>query len=221
MRINKFLASNSSLSRRAADEAIINGRVLVNGEAVGLGYSVEPTDKVVLDNKLVEQKAQTRTVLFNKPPGYVCSRDGQGSMTVYDLIPTNYHDLNSVGRLDKYSSGLLLMSNDGDLSFKLTHPKFQKLKVYKIGLNKPLTQEHHAQITKAGVMLDDGLSKLILDRVSETDNSNWIVTMHEGRNRQIRRTFETLGYSLPKLHRTQFGPYKLENLKSGQIKIVD
>lgn len=221
MRLNKYLANNSQISRRGADEAIRSGRVLVNGKSVDLGYDVLDSDKVTLDGRHVSPRLNTETIILNKPPGFVCSRDGQGSQTIYDLIPSSLHHLKSVGRLDKYSSGLLLMTSDGDLAYNLTHPKFQKLKIYKIALNKPLSTNDLTHITKEGVMLEDGLSKLILDHINRTDYQNWKITMHEGRNRQIRRTFELLGYSLPKLHRTHFGDYELGNLKSGQITKVD
>lgn len=148
---------------------------------------------------------------------YVCSRDGQGGKTIYDLLPPELHHLKPVGRLDKNSSGLLLLTNDGQLAQQLTHPSFQKTKVYNIALNKPLEPLHHQMISDHGVVLEDGISKLQLQRMNETDNNNWKVIMSEGRNRQIRRTFDSLGYNVVKLHRTQFGPYKLNQLASGKF----
>ncbi|MES2971948.1 MAG: pseudouridine synthase [Patescibacteria group bacterium] len=220
MRLNKYLADATGMSRRAADKAIEAGKVTINGKAAVMGQQVTDTDTVKLDNNAITPAVNTVTLIINKPMGYVCSRDGQGSRTVYDLLPLELHYLKPVGRLDKESSGLLLMTNDGQLAYELTHPKFQKTKVYKIALNKPLQPLHRQMISDHGIMLDDGPSKLQLERINETDDINWKVTMSEGRNRQIRRTFESLGYTLPKLHRTQFGNYQLANLKPGKFIFV-
>lgn len=215
MRLNKYLAASTGLSRRSADQVISSGRVMVNGQIAALGQTVQAGDHVTLDKQPLTPAVKNQTLLLNKPVGYVCSRDGQGSKTVYDLLPTDLHDCKPVGRLDKNSSGLLLMTTDGQLAYELTHPKFQKTKIYKIALNKPLEPLHHQMIVDHGIMLSDGLSQLGLERINQSDNSNWKVTMHEGRNRQIRRTFETLGYNIVKLHRTQFGSYVLGNLTLG------
>lgn len=161
------------------------------------------------------------TIMLNKPSGYVSSREGQGSRTVYDLLPAELHTLKTVGRLDKDSSGLLLLTSDGTLAHELTHPSFQKVKAYEVTLDKPLQPLHRQMISDHGITLEDGVSKLELERLHDGDECKWIVRMHEGRNRQIRRTFESLGYNLPRLHRTHFGKYMLGGLKLGsytQIK---
>lgn len=218
MRLNKFIAQATGLSRRAADAAIEQGRVLVDNADPTMGQDITDANTVMLDGKTVRAHAQTQTIMLNKPVGYICSRDGQGGQTIYDILPPELHHLKPVGRLDKNSSGLLLLTNDGELAHKLTHPSFEKTKVYKIALNRPLSSAHRHQIVTEGVTLEDGVSKLQLDRLGETDDSNWRVTMFEGRNRQIRRTFEALGYNVVKLHRTHFGDYQLENLKIGTFK---
>lgn len=215
MRLNKYLASATGMSRRAADKAIEWGRVTINGTVAETGQQVGEADEVALDGKVVTATSEVVTIIFNKPVGYICSRDGQGGKTIYDLLPESVHHLKPIGRLDKNSSGLLLLTNDGDLAHQLTHPSFKKTKIYKIALNKPLAPLHRQMISENGVMLDDGASKLQLERINDQDNSNWKVVMFEGRNRQIRRTFESLGYSVVKLHRTQFGNYVLGNLKPG------
>lgn len=217
MRINKFVASSSDLSRRAADAAIAEGRVLVNGQKPTMGYEVTEVDTVSLDGKAISPSAKTLLIL-NKPAGYVCSRDGQGSRTIYDLLPAEYHNLNPIGRLDKDSSGLLLLTNDGDLAQELSHPSKLKQKIYEVLLDKPLQPLHRQMISDKGVMLDDGVSKFELERLRDDDEHGWRVTMHEGRNRQIRRTFKALGYEVANLHRTDFGEYTLANLKSGQLQ---
>jgi 23S rRNA pseudouridine2605 synthase len=219
-RLNAFIARATDLSRRAADAAIAAGRVHINGQPAALGSQVATGDTVTLDGQPLSAPRPAHTVMLNKPVGYVCSRAGQGSQTIYDLLPPEFSHLNPVGRLDKDSSGLLLLTNDGQLAHKLTHPSFQKAKVYEVTLDSELLPKHFDVITKQGIKLDDGLSKLQLDYVSDDDSFKWRVTMHEGRNRQIRRTFEALGYAVLDLHRTAFGSYKLRQLSPGQYVIV-
>lgn len=219
MRLNKFLALYGGLSRRSADKATETGRVTINGTVASVGQSVNDSDQVFLDQNPVTVTDQLTTIMLNKPVGYVCSRDGQGNKTVYELLPANMSNLKPVGRLDKDSSGLLLMSNDGDLAYQLTHPKFEKLKRYRVRLNKDLTEDDRRQISTPGVELDDGLSRLGLKLVNN-DAREWFITMHQGRNRQIRRTFESLHYRVQGLHRLEFGPYKLGDLASGQFHTV-
>jgi 23S rRNA pseudouridine2605 synthase len=215
MRLNKFVALATGMSRRAADDTIAKGQVLINNAPATLGQQVSPdTDTVTLDGQALTAPDKPLTILLNKPAGYVCSRDGQGSKTVYDLLPEKYHRLKTVGRLDKDSSGLLLLTNDGTLAYELTHPSFQKEKQYELALNRALNETDLTAISKTGMQLEDGISKLSLTPGS--DNRHWTVTMTEGRNRQIRRTFEKLGYQVTKLHRTHFGPYTLNTLKSGE-----
>jgi 23S rRNA pseudouridine2605 synthase len=218
MRINKYVAQSSELSRRAADEAIAMNRVKVNGQKPDAGYDVQPTDTVTLDDERITPDVNMVTIMLNKPIGYVCSRDGQGSRTIYELLPANLQHLNPVGRLDKNSSGLLLLTNDGQLAQDLTHPSKQKNKTYKVGLDTPLQPLHRQMISDHGVSLEDGPSKFELERSTDGDDRNWEVTMHEGRNRQIRRTFAALGYHVSTLHRTHFGSYDLGSLKPGNAK---
>jgi 23S rRNA pseudouridine2605 synthase len=219
MRINKFLAAHTTLSRRGADAAIAEGRVLLNGRMPGPGDAVGADDTVILDNQPITPDVKRQTIMFNKPVGYVCSRDGQGSNTVYDILPTEYQHLNLVGRLDKNSSGLLLLTNDGDLANELTHPRYSKAKVYEIRLNNPLAPLHQQMISDIGVQLSDGPSQLALEKL-DAQGLQWRIRMREGRNRQIRRTFDALGYSVTYLHRTTFGEYSLAGLKSGEIRPV-
>jgi len=217
MRINKFLAQSSGLSRRKADSAIQAGRVTVNGQPPQPGQDIISTDTVLLDGKRLQLAAKS-TIILHKPRGYVVSREGQGSKTIYELLPPEYRLLNPVGRLDKDSSGLLLLTNDGDLAQELTHPSHQKHKVYEITLDKPLEPLHRQMISDHGIQLEDGPSKLQLERLQEGDDTSWLVTMYEGRNRQIRRTFAALGYNVTALHRTIFGSYELNTLASGDIR---
>ena len=223
MRSNRFLAQATGVSRRMADSLIVEGKVLVNGYPAPTGHIVAPEDTVTYRgsnytlSQIQDPTAQT-TIMFNKPAGYVVSRDGQGSETIYDILPEEYHNLKPIGRLDKYSSGLLLLTNDGDLAQELTHPKNQKVKIYEVTISQPLAPLHRQMIQDHGVMLDDGPSKFEMERLAPGNDKLWRVTMREGRNRQIRRTFLSLGYGVSKLHRTQFSSYKLDKLESAAIK---
>jgi 23S rRNA pseudouridine2605 synthase len=213
MRLNQYIALHTGISRRSADKLIKEGRVSVNGQAPLIGHQVEPHDKVEVSGLKIKHKIKLVTIILNKPAGYVCSRAGQGSKTVYELIPEEMSHLKPVGRLDKDSSGLLLMTNDGSLANQLTHPYHQKRKIYEVRLSKSLTPHDKANI-EVGVDLEDGPSKLEL----KGSGAKWSVIMHEGRNRQIRRTFAALGYKVEKLHRIQFGNYSLEDIPSGKWK---
>jgi 23S rRNA pseudouridine2605 synthase len=222
MRINRFLALATGLSRRGADKAVESGQVLVNGTAATIGHDVTAQDTISYNGRdlTLADAAHTQAILLNKPVGYVCSRNGQGSRTIYELLPQEFHRLKPIGRLDKDSSGLLVLTDDGELAHRLTHPSFRKTKLYEIELDKPLQPLHRQIIADIGVRLDDGPSQLSLERLHDTDDTVWRVSMHEGRNRQIRRTFAALGYTVTKLHRTAFGPYTLGSLPSGSIKHV-
>jgi 23S rRNA pseudouridine2605 synthase len=219
-RLNKYIAFHLGLSRREADDLISKGTVTVAGEQAILGGRVEEGQPVAVSGKLITEKTGYTYLAFNKPEGYVSSRKQQGdNPTLYSLIPKEYHTLKPVGRLDKDSSGLLLLTDDGDFAYQMTHPKFYKVKTYTVELNKALEPLHQQMISDYGVQLEDGPSQLSLERVGD-DRKSWIVTMHEGRNRQIRRTFSALGYTVTKLHRTSFGPYRLDQLASGAYEAV-
>ncbi len=219
MRVNKFVAHSTGLSRRASDKAIADGRVLVNQLTPESGDQIGPDDVVTMDSRRITPPAKTTTIILHKPTGFVCSRNGQGSRTIYDLLPARYQNLKSVGRLDKDSSGLILLTDDGDLANQLTHPSFVKTKVYEISLDKALEPLHHQMISDIGVTLEDGPSKLQLMKLDDKGRQ-WEITMREGRNRQIRRTFKSLGYEVKSLHRTVFGPYTLGSLSPAQVAEV-
>lgn len=211
IRLNKHLALQLGISRREADDLIADGKVTINGKSAILGSRITEEDSIEVGGKNVATSKELQYIAINKPVGYVCSRRRQGDApTIYELLPSDLYHLKPVGRLDKDSSGLLLLTNDGDFAHKMTHPKFHKTKSYEITLNKDLEPLHQQIINDKGVDLEDGKSQLNLSRLSETDRKNWQVGMHEGRNRQIRRTFEALGYVVEKLHRTEFGNYSLE-----------
>lgn len=215
-RLNKYLAFHLGVSRREADNLISRGSVTINGNPVELGGRVVDTDVVSVNGKPVVQKNNFTYMMLHKPRGYVCSRKQQGDTpTIYSLIPKEYHDLKPVGRLDADSSGIILLTDDGDFAFHMTHPKFAKTKLYSVTLNKPLQPLHRQMISDFGVMLEDGKSLFLIARPDDKigdDDMHWQITMTEGRNRQIRRTFIALGYTVTNLHRTVFGPYNLAEL---------
>lgn len=221
IRLNKHLALQLGVSRREADELILDGRVLVDGERAVIGARISIDSDVAVDGKAVSHTTAKRYVAFHKPVGYVCSRKAQDeNPTIYDLLPPELHPLKTVGRLDKDSSGLLLLSNDGDFTLRMTHPRFYKMKKYEVSLERDLEPLHQQMIADYGVQLADGPSKLGLERLHDDSRRDWLVTMGEGRNRQIRRTFAALGYTVTKLHRTQFGPYQLIGLEEGKTEDV-
>lgn len=205
------------MSRREADELISAGRAEINGQTANLGRPVNPGDRVSVDGRTVDL-APLVYLSLNKPIGYISSRRGQGAGTIYDLLPQQYRGLKSVGRLDKDTSGLILLTNDGDWSHQMTHPKFKKLKIYEVRLDKPLSPKDKTAV-ELGVRLADGPSRLKF-RANGGSGPGYVIQMSEGRNRQIRRTFLALGYRVDKLHRIRFGPYSLNGLKSGQFKEI-
>ena len=252
LRLNKFLAERLGLSRREADEAISAGKVTIDGVTATLGARLPTPDKldnfpkVCYNGKIIPFNTEYLYIAFNKPVGYVCSRRAQGTTpTLYELLPQKYQKLKTVGRLDKDSSGLILLTNDGDFAYHMTHPKFHKEKIYEVELDHPLEPLHQQMISDYGVMLDDGPSKFTVatstgggaggtpaarrrtpSTVGEAattgpvERTHFTVILSEGRNRQIRRTFAALGYRIVALHRTQFGPYQLSGLAPGKCEVV-
>ena len=216
-RLNKFVALALGVSRRQADELIEQGKVTVNNQPAKLGQRITTIDIIRHGNKRLTAQIH-QLILLHKPIGYLCSRASQGGIpTIYELLPTGLHHLKPVGRLDKDSSGLILLTNDGDFAHQMTHPSFYKMKRYLVTLDQPLQPLHRQMINDFGVQLPDGPSRLTLERQHEDDNRRWIVQMSEGRNRQIRRTFAALGYTVTKLHRTDFGNYSLGSIKRGEF----
>jgi 23S rRNA pseudouridine2605 synthase len=300
-RINKYLAHATGISRREADAAITAGRVFINGKRADLGSQVEEGQEVTFDRKAVKPQKSYSYILLNKPVGYLCSRRSQGGVpTIYSLLPEQLRLLKAVGRLDKDSSGLILLTDDGDFAHRMTHPSFHKTKIYEVQLDKPLAPLHQQMISDYGIQLEDGVSKFIVEKQisqiydkrvarggaapTETKSVDFVedgadratayvpqarnftvenkfspedsladshrlsspassdlrseaydgsgednnvnsgteiaetyqITMSEGRNRQIRRTFAALGYTVTTLHRTNFGIYSLRDLSPGK-----
>lgn len=221
-RLNKYLAHHFGVSRREADEMIAYGEVKIDGQTAPLGARLNEGSVVTVNDQPVKEVEGFTYIAFNKPRGYVCSRKQQGDRpTIYSLLPEAYKNLKPVGRLDADSSGIIILTDDGDFTFKMTHPKFAKQKTYLVTLGSDLQPLHHQMINDFGVQLEDGPSKLSLERQFEGNSRAWTVRMSEGRNRQIRRTFTALGYTVVKLHRIEFGSFHLNDLARGATRILD
>lgn len=217
MRINRFVAMASGMSRRAADTAVADGRITVNGALAGMGWIVGDDDKVALDGAIISLPAAHTYLMFNKPVGYVTSRAQQGSApTIYEILPAKYHNLRAAGRLDRDSCGLLILSDDGDYVYLLTHPSQHKLKTYRLRLARALTADDIARL-KRGVELEDGLSRIDVVDV----DGRWVtVQLGEGRNRQVRRTLGAIGAGVITLQRVAMGGLRLGDLPEGQWREI-
>jgi 23S rRNA pseudouridine2605 synthase len=222
IRLNKYLANAGVCSRREADAFITAGLVKVNGETVAeVGTKVKRADEVIFHNEQVklEQKVY---VLLNKPKNCVTSADDpQERLTVMDLVKTACHErIFPVGRLDRSTTGVLLLTNDGDLASKLTHPKYLKKKIYHVWLDKNVAVSDMQKIAE-GVELDDGeIHADAISYVTETDQDQIGIEIHSGRNRIIRRMFEALGYTVVKLDRVYFAGLTKKGLKRGQWRYL-
>lgn len=222
IRLNKYLANAGVCSRREADEFIQAGVITVNGKVVTeLGTKVNRTDEVKFhDNPVTLEKKVY--VLLNKPKDYVTtSDDPQQRKTVMDLVKNVCPErIYPVGRLDRNTTGVLLLTNDGDLASKLTHPKFLKKKVYHVFLDKNVAAEDMQRI-REGVELDDGeVHADAIDYANDTDRSQVGVEIHSGKNRIVRRIFESLGYHVVKLDRVQFAGLTKKNLRRGDWRFL-
>ena len=221
MRINKYLANSGICSRRAADELINEGHVKVNGKVCSLGTDVNVgSDTVSVNGKIVNLVKTYEYYIMNKPKGYICTvKDEKGRKTVMDLLPQNIKRLFPVGRLDCDSEGLLILTNDGDLTFKLTHPKNEIPKTYIVKTEKPLTAEDINKL-RAGVVIDgEKTKKCNIKLIESTDNGTKIhITITEGKNRQIRKMIESIGNNVVFLKRNKIGDLRLSGLNRGEVR---
>lgn len=221
IRLNRYVAQSGVCSRREADDFILAGLVSVNGVIVTeLGTKVMPGDVVKFNDSKIEGEKKVYLVL-NKPKGYVTSlEDPHADKTVMDLVKgACLERIYPVGRLDKNSLGLLLFTNDGDMTKQLTHPSYKKKKIYQVALDKPLTRADMEQIAE-GIVLEDG--EIHADEISYVkDNKTEVgIEIHSGRNRIVRRIFEYLGYTVQKLDRVYYAGLTKKNLKRGQWRFL-
>ena len=221
VRLNRFISQSGVCSRREADEFILAGVVTVNGQVVTeLGTKILPTDEVRFNDERLQGEKNVYLVL-NKPKGYVTSLDDpHADKTVMDLVRGACSErVYPVGRLDKNSLGLLLITNDGDITRQLTHPSYHKKKIYQVTLDKPLTRADMDSLTE-GITLEDG--DIFADEVAyaSEDKRTVGVEIHSGRNRIVRRMFEHLGYAVQKLDRVYYAGLTKKNLKRGAWRFL-
>lgn len=217
-RLNKFIATYGDISRRTAEEYINQERVTVNNKTVtDPAYGVsEDTDKVRVDGELIKVSSKKIYILLNKPKKVISTvSDDKHRVSVVDLIKTN-DKIFPVGRLDYETTGLILLTNDGDFANKLMHPKFGVKKTYKVKLSKPL-EEKHRKVLEKGVRIQNRKTLPAEVRLTNKKDARYLnITIHEGRNRQVRKIFEALGYFVDKLERVKYGTLELKGLPTGQ-----
>lgn len=224
-RLNKYIASSGLCSRRKADELIEQGKVTVNGTVITeLGYRIsEKKDKVIVEGQLIKP-LKLEYYRFYKPAGYLTtSEDEKGRKTIYDAIPPELRNLKPVGRLDKESTGLIIMTNDGDLINKMTHPSIKVPKIYTVSINGKITPEDGEKMYNGiEIETDTGEKKLAFAEVFPIEITNTKsmvrVILYQGLNRQIRKMFAVLGYEVLSLKRVQHANVTITGLKKGQIK---
>lgn len=221
MPLNKFIAHGGLCGRREAAELVRQGKVKVNGELiVEPGHKIQPGDKVTVAGKPVTSKKNLVYMLLNKPKGFITTTDDEkGRKTVMDLVASSgYERVYPVGRLDRNTTGLLLMTNDGALAQKLSHPRYNIKKIYHVSLDKPLTKAHFEAIL-AGVKLDDGVAPV--DALAYLEEKHELgLEIHSGRNRIVRRIFESLGYVVEKLDRVMYAGLTKKNLPRGKWRML-
>ncbi len=221
-RLNKYIASSGLCSRRKADELIEQGVVFVNGKKVTeLGYLVDEKDKVFVNQKLVRPVKHVY-YKFYKPAGYITTCDDEkGRKTIYDLLPENLYNLKPVGRLDKDSTGLLILTNDGDLINELTHPSVKVPKVYIVSVDAKMHPHEFEQMAK-GIEIEPGKIAYADVTLLEADNKHTLmqIVLYQGMNRQIRKMIEYFGYEVKSLKRIQHATIQLEGLRRGEFKPI-
>lgn len=221
MRINKFLAEQGVASRRGSDEIIAEGRVTINGKTAKAGDDVSPSDVVELDGKMLSHKVKYEYYMLNKPKGCVCTvKDEKGRKTVMDFLPSSSARVVPVGRLDYDTEGLLILTNDGDLAFRLTSPKSEIPKTYLVRIEGGITEKELNRL-RAGVEIERGVvTKKCKIRILETNKSftKLNVVLTEGKNREIRKMFEVVGKQVDFLKRVMIGELRLTGLDRGQAR---
>lgn len=218
MRLNRYLALCGLASRRACEDLILAGRVTVNGRRVeNLATVVNDSDRIVVDGKEVTA-AKSLTLALYKPPGVLSTKkDPKGRMTLYDLLPPQYQDLHYVGRLDNESEGLIILTNDGSLTQKLTHPSQKVDKEYLVQADHPVRSEMIQKLLK-GIPLEEGLARAVA--VHSISPRRLVVVLQQGMNRQIRRMFDALGFKVERLVRARIGRLTIEHLKPGKWRVL-
>jgi len=221
IRLNKYIADSGICSRREADKLIADGKIKINGKVVTeLGTKVMQRDKVEYLGKRLSAERPVY-LLLNKPKGFITTvKDERGRITVMDLVKAACPErIYPVGRLDRNTTGVLLFTNDGDLAKKLTHPKFEAEKIYKVVLDKNITEKDFDSI-RAGLKLEDGFIKADDLAIIEGDRKVVGISIHSGKNRIVRRIFEHLGYEVTRLDRTMFAGFTKKKLSRGKWRFL-
>jgi 23S rRNA pseudouridine2605 synthase len=211
------------MSRRQAEEKIRQGLVRVDGRVAELGESADPAQaEIRVEGELLRFTTKTLTLMLNKPTGYICSmKDPQGRRLAIELLPAEFGRLYSVGRLDYNTEGLLLLTNDGALAQKLTHPSYHVAKTYLVKVRGVLNDANRKKM-ESGIRLDDGVTAPArVSAVRRSGQNCWFeLTLHEGRNRQVRRMCEAVGLPVVRLKRIALGGLRLDDLKSGMHRVL-
>lgn len=220
-RLNKYIAQSGVCSRREADELIKSGKIKVNSKVITeMGFQVNPNDKVYYGKKLLS-KERLIYLLLNKPKDFITTTDDpQERKTVMQLVSKACDErIYPVGRLDRNTTGVLLLTNDGELSKKLTHPSHEVSKIYQVELDKPIEMEHFEKI-QSGVELEDGFVKVDDIAIIDPEGYSLGVEIHSGKNRIVRRIFESFGYDVPKLDRVMFAGLTKKDLPRGKWRYL-
>ena len=224
IRLQKYLANNGVASRRKAEEMILAGKVSVNGKVVTeLGTKINPSlDKIVVEGKEIKQENEHIYILLNKPIGYVTTvKDQFNRDSVLDLVKTNKR-LVPVGRLDMYTSGALILTNDGDFVYKVTHPKHEIEKTYTVTI-KGIVKQEEVEMLKQGVKIEKYITKPARVKILKTDEeknqSRLEITIHEGKNRQVRKMCEAIGHKVLALHRSKIAGIGVKDIELRKMEI--
>ena len=221
MRINKFLAEQGVASRRGSDEIIAAGRVTINGKTAQAGDDVKDDDTVLVDGKMLSHKVKYEYYLLNKPKGYLCTvSDDKGRKTVMDLLPAGAGRVFPVGRLDYDTEGMLILTNDGDLAYRLTAPQSEIAKTYLVRVDGSISDIQRNRL-RAGVEIERGVvTKKCKVTVTETNKkfTKLRVVLTEGKNREIRKMFEAVGKQVAFLKRLKIGELSLTGLDRGAVR---
>lgn len=221
MRINKFLAESGVASRRKCDELIICGHVKVNGKVCELGQDVNPdSDSITVEGKRINKITKYEYYIMNKPKGYICTvSDDKDRKTVMDLLPKNVGRIYPVGRLDYETEGLLILTNDGDLTNRLTHPSNEIPKTYTVKIEGKITDSEIGRL-HAGVEIDGQMTKRSSVKIVDVDDkfTKLNITITEGRNREVRKMFESIKKEVVFLKRIKIGDLTLHGLDRGEVR---
>lgn len=222
VRLNKYIATCGYCSRRKADEYIEAGKVRVNGEIVSeLGFMVSTKDKITIENKIIKPETLTY-IRYYKPAGYITTMDDEkGRKTIYDILPEEVQNLKPVGRLDKDSTGLLILTNDGDFINDLAHPSIKVPKVYRVTAQGKLNL-NDLEIMAKGIEIEKDKIAYADSRIIDFEGKNTVleIVLYQGLNRQIRKMLDYIGHPVISLKRLSMGPIDLQGLKKGQFKYL-